>query len=60
MPWTRSEYLLCKHFSNTESSRISTSPGLKLLGAERVSDVFNGVTQAVGEVVCGVDAPGVP
>ena len=34
-------------------------PGLELLGAERVGDVLDGVTEAVGEVVGGVDTPGV-
>ena len=35
------------------------SPGLELLGAQRVGNVLNGVTEAVGEVVGGVDTPGV-
>ena len=38
----------------------SRSPGLELLSAERVCDVLNGVTEAVSEVIGGVDAPGVP
>ena len=33
-------------------------PGLELLGAQGVADVFDGVAQTVGEVVGGVDAPG--
>lgn len=39
---------------------ITTSSTLKLLGAKRVSDVFDGVTQAVGVVIRRVDAPLVP
>ena len=38
----------------------SAVPSLELLGAQRVRDVLNGVTQAVSEVVGGVDAPGTP
>ena len=33
-------------------------PGLELLGAQGVADVLDGVAQTVGEVVGGVDAPG--
>lgn len=32
-------------------------PGLELLGAEGVCDILNRVTQAVGVVIGGVDAP---
>lgn len=32
-------------------------PGLKLFGTEGVCDIFNGVTQTVGVVISGVDAP---
>ena len=37
-----------------------SSPGLKLLGTQRVGNVLNGVTETVGEVVGGIDTPGVP
>lgn len=33
------------------------SPGLEFLGAERVGDVLDGVTETVRVVVGGVDAP---
>ena len=36
------------------------APSLELLGAQRMTDVLNGVTQAVSEVIGGVYAPGVP
>lgn len=36
------------------------SPGLELLGTEGMCDVLNGVTEAVGVVVGGIDAPLVP
>lgn len=32
-------------------------PGLELLGAEGVCDILDGVTQTVGVVIGGVDAP---
>lgn len=35
----------------------TNKPGLKLFGAQRVCDVFNGVAQTVGVVVGGIDAP---
>ena len=33
-------------------------PGLELLGAQGVADVLDGIAQTVGEVVGGIDAPG--
>lgn len=35
----------------------SCIPGLELFGTEWVCDVFNRVTQTVGVVISGVDAP---
>lgn len=32
-------------------------PGLELFGTERVCDVFNRVTQTVGVIISGIDAP---
>lgn len=34
-----------------------TVPGLELFGTQWVCDIFNGVTQTVGVVISGVDAP---
>ena len=38
---------------------MCSSPGLKFLGTQRVGNVLNGVTEAVGEVVGGVDTPSI-
>lgn len=40
-----------------DSSVFYAVPGLELFGAERVCDIFNGVTQTVCIVVRGVYAP---
>lgn len=40
-----------KHASHT------ASPGLELFGAERVCDLFDGVTETMGIVVRWIDAP---
>ena len=38
---------------------VGSSAGLELQGAQRVSDILQGIHQAVGVVIAGVDAPGV-
>ena len=38
---------------------VGCAPGLKLQGTQRVSDVLQGIHQAMGVVIAGVDAPGV-
>lgn len=41
----------------TAANCAGHSPGLELLGTQRVADVLNGVTQTVGEVIRWIDTP---
>ncbi len=48
---------MCKASYDINEPVVAASPALKLLGAERVGDVLDGVAEAVSVVVGGVDAP---
>ena len=46
--------------ANRHTHTHTHTPGLKFLGAERVTNVLNGVTETVGVVIGWVDTPPVP
>lgn len=45
------------HLNYHRLPKNSCLPGLELFGTQGVCDIFNRVTQTVGVVISGVDAP---